>query len=195
MCVCVCARARARPPLCVCVCVCVLKFSIYLNRRVFVMVFVRHCGCSWRGFFMFCPVRCLIVVLSGSCPVSILYKSIAGRYRPVRVADGPITARYRFIKNASWVSSTDALLFFGLWLMYCLSWFVFLPLGRLWSMIYDCGYFWTSSVLFEQVHDKCVTSKDSDQPIYPAYISSHSLATRPMFHFLFTFFFNLYSTL
>ena len=35
-------------------------------------------------------------------PVSILYKSIAGRYRPVRVADGPITARYRLIKNASW---------------------------------------------------------------------------------------------
>ena len=34
--------------------------------------------------------------------VSILYKSIAGRYRPVRVADGPITARYRYIKNASW---------------------------------------------------------------------------------------------
>ena len=33
------------------------------------------------------------------CQVSILYKSIAGRYRPVRVADGPITARYRFIKN------------------------------------------------------------------------------------------------
>ena len=37
-------------------------------------------------------------------PVSILYKSIAGRYRPVRVADWPITARYRFIKNASWIS-------------------------------------------------------------------------------------------
>ena len=37
-------------------------------------------------------------------PASILYKSIAGRYRPVRVADGPITARYRFIKNASWES-------------------------------------------------------------------------------------------
>ena len=41
------------------------------------------------------------------CPVSILYKSIAGRYRPVRVADGPITARYRFIKNASWGMQTD----------------------------------------------------------------------------------------
>ena len=30
-------------------------------------------------------------------PVSILHKSTAGRYRPVRVADGPITARYRFM--------------------------------------------------------------------------------------------------
>ena len=30
-------------------------------------------------------------------PVSILHKSIAGRYRPVRVADGPITTRYRFM--------------------------------------------------------------------------------------------------
>ena len=37
-----------------------------------------------------------------SIPVSILYKSIAGRCRPVRVADGPITARYRFVKIASW---------------------------------------------------------------------------------------------
>ena len=35
-------------------------------------------------------------------PVSILYKSKAGRYRPVSYPDGPITARYRFIKNASW---------------------------------------------------------------------------------------------
>ena len=37
-------------------------------------------------------------------PVSILYKSIASRCRPVRVADGSITARYRFFftQNASW---------------------------------------------------------------------------------------------
>ena len=35
-------------------------------------------------------------------PVSIQRKSIAGRYRPVRLADGPITARCRFIKNTSW---------------------------------------------------------------------------------------------
>ena len=36
-------------------------------------------------------------------PASILYKSIAGRYRPVSYPDGPVTARYRFIKNAYWV--------------------------------------------------------------------------------------------
>ena len=33
---------------------------------------------------------------------SILNKSIAGRYQPVRVTDGPITACYRFIKNVYW---------------------------------------------------------------------------------------------
>ena len=38
-----------------------------------------------------------------SCAVRFLHKSIAGRSRPVRAADEPITARYRFIKNASWV--------------------------------------------------------------------------------------------
>ena len=38
-----------------------------------------------------------------SYPINILYKSIAGRYRLVRVVDRPITARYRFIKNTSWV--------------------------------------------------------------------------------------------
>ena len=35
-------------------------------------------------------------------PASIHWKSIAGRYRPVSYPDGPITARYRFIKNAYW---------------------------------------------------------------------------------------------
>ena len=40
--------------------------------------------------------------LLGGNPVSILYKSLAGRYRPVSYPDEPLTARYRFIKNASW---------------------------------------------------------------------------------------------
>ena len=35
-------------------------------------------------------------------PASSLYKSTEGRYRPVSYPDGPITARYRFIKNAYW---------------------------------------------------------------------------------------------
>ena len=33
---------------------------------------------------------------SSNSPVSILRKSILGRHRPVRVADGPMTARCRF---------------------------------------------------------------------------------------------------
>ena len=38
--------------------------------------------------------------------VSIIHNSIAGRYRSVRVADGPITARCRLIKNTSWDMTT-----------------------------------------------------------------------------------------
>ena len=44
-----------------------------------------------------------ILSLFAEYPASILYKSIAGRYRPVSYPDGPIAARYRFIKNAYWV--------------------------------------------------------------------------------------------
>ena len=35
-------------------------------------------------------------------PTSILYKSTAGRYRPVSYPDGPITAGCRFVKNPYW---------------------------------------------------------------------------------------------
>ena len=45
------------------------------------------------------------IKLRNRFPASILYKSIAGRYRPVSYPDGPITARYRFVKNAYWVQS------------------------------------------------------------------------------------------
>ena len=38
----------------------------------------------------------------GGNPASILYKSTAGRFRTVSYPDGPITARYRLIKNAYW---------------------------------------------------------------------------------------------
>ena len=40
--------------------------------------------------------------IQSDIPVSILRKSISGRHRPVRVADGPMTARCRFTQNASW---------------------------------------------------------------------------------------------
>ena len=40
-------------------------------------------------------------------PACILYISTAGRYRPVSYTDGPITARYRFIKNAYWVKNCN----------------------------------------------------------------------------------------
>ena len=36
-------------------------------------------------------------------PASFLYKSTAGRYRPVSYPDGPTTSRCRFVKNAYWV--------------------------------------------------------------------------------------------
>ena len=54
----------------------------------------------------------IVLLLSSSFIIlvlSILYKSTTGRYRPVRVADGPITARYGFIKNASWGMSSICL--------------------------------------------------------------------------------------
>ena len=44
--------------------------------------------------------------LCSSTPASILYKSTAGRYRPVSYSDGPITARNRFIKNATVLSTS-----------------------------------------------------------------------------------------
>ena len=36
------------------------------------------------------------IMMPSVVPVSILRKSISGRHRPVRVADGPMTARCRF---------------------------------------------------------------------------------------------------
>ena len=49
------------------------------------------CTCRLACAFEVCAMRLKYIL------VSILHKSIAGRYRPVNVADGPITARYRFM--------------------------------------------------------------------------------------------------
>ena len=70
-----------------------------------------HGGCD--RFVMCMPLYSLalsfFLYILPCIPVCILHKSIAGRYRPVRVADGSITARCRFIKNASWDTLSDIL--------------------------------------------------------------------------------------
>ena len=42
------------------------------------------------------PISIQLAINQPVHPVSFLRKSISGRHRPVRVADGPMTARYRF---------------------------------------------------------------------------------------------------
>ena len=55
--------------------------------------------CHSKWIFLFGPSRqrenCGIYSVV-YIPASILRKSTSGRHRPVRVADGPMTARYRF---------------------------------------------------------------------------------------------------
>ena len=82
-----------------------------------------------------------------SCPASILHKSIAGRYRPVRVADGPITDRCRFIKNASWVLS-----FF----------FLYCPRYSNVRNTYLSGYLHTHSVQ-ELLHGKVTATDENNE--------------------------------
>ena len=45
-----------------------------------------------------CGISCVsLLIFYSTIPVSALHKSKAGRHRPVRVADGPITACCRFM--------------------------------------------------------------------------------------------------
>ena len=67
-----------------CVCVCVFEQSNNVETEVNEFMF-KQCR-----FNVVWPLGCLD-------PEGILHKSIAGRYRPVRVADGPITARCSFM--------------------------------------------------------------------------------------------------
>ena len=61
--------------------------------------FLKHFiyGVQWQKYF-----RRSEQTYAGCIRISILHKSIAGRYRPIRVAEGAITARFRFIENARW---------------------------------------------------------------------------------------------
>ena len=69
-----------------------------INNISTVSKYGRHVTASWE------PLTIAAAMYSTEVPQKAFFiKSIAGRYWPVWVADRPITARYRFIKNASWV--------------------------------------------------------------------------------------------
>ena len=99
--------------MCVCVCVCVCV-TVASSDIVTIWLWVTsgyreiNIQCCWElsGKTSFHSFRRSgyekTLTPLGTNPASILYKSTAGRYRPVSYPDGPITARYRFIKNAYW---------------------------------------------------------------------------------------------
>ena len=66
--------------------------KMYDNRRAFYDIGLFRCWNTHDALCLYLDPE----INPAKHPVSILQKSIAGRYRPVRVADGPITARYRF---------------------------------------------------------------------------------------------------
>ena len=88
--------------------------AAYKETQIFVILCVLCSKGNLLGFYLIAQYLSTAIAnrwsrwFEESFPVSILYKSIAGLYRPVSYPDGPITARYRFIKNAYWVSSVDS---------------------------------------------------------------------------------------
>ena len=80
-------------------------------------------------------------------PASILFKSIAGRYRPVSYPDGPITARYRFIKNAYWVITCSV--FFV-----CFFFFVFF-FFFLFFFFSSSSHYWGSTIQIQGWRREC----------------------------------------
>ena len=69
---------------------------------------------AWRGWIVIFPEIGTIIPWNNTRSLEaeknrpsilvllVLHKSIAGRYRPISYPDGPISARCRFICNASW---------------------------------------------------------------------------------------------
>ena len=90
--------------------ICFITFFFIIIIRVLLRCFVWSRGslCGRNIHLLFGAASELRVMFRASktglrpAQASILYKSIAGRYRPVIYPDGPITTRYRFIKNAYW---------------------------------------------------------------------------------------------
>ena len=87
---------------------------------------------------------------------SILHKSIAGRYRPVSYPDGPITARYRFMWNASWAVinfggmsyvHVAVVVYWYLFVYYALQWYMYQRTVRPSSVVVHKGRVKRKSVL------------------------------------------------
>ena len=112
----------------------ITKTATYDNVRSFLLSITTNImDGQWSGL--------LLRTVAYRYPVSILYKSIAGRYRPVRVADGPRTARCRFIKNASWVAFISLYKVRCFILKYKTLHFVGRELSRFWTRFFFCTYF------------------------------------------------------
>ena len=80
------------------------KHNLHIAGISFSLGVIQPILVSWVVFCAALRTSMLSYELSQwNCPASILYKSTAGRCRPVSYPDGPITARCRFIKNAYWV--------------------------------------------------------------------------------------------
>ena len=72
-------------------------------RQVKILISLRACA-DWSNYSLGAHVlQYVFLRWLVWFPAGILYNSTTGRYRPVSYSDGPITARYRFMKNAYWV--------------------------------------------------------------------------------------------
>ena len=74
------------------------RFPRLGNRELILVLFVMEPSTILTHKFL----RVIFIERQEIYPPSILYKSIADRYRAISYPDGPISARYRFIKNAYW---------------------------------------------------------------------------------------------
>ena len=72
------------------------KNIIYLSSAEFAISKVMNMSEQSSSLTGWCIMISIVLMTAYNHPVSILRKSISGRHRPVRVADGPMTARCRF---------------------------------------------------------------------------------------------------
>ena len=111
------------------------------------LFFVWPCGCTLWGFFYSCFV---LFIVSYCCVQWIVFSHcdhLAGEEETGCFPDGPITARYRFTKNASWVPFL-CFFFFFFFFFFCLCTICLglltLPLGAIVIKLYhftstDCA--------------------------------------------------------